>query len=69
MSSEPGLELMLIDSGVDDYEVLVADIVEQPLTDRRLQVVVLERDRAGITQITEALQRYQNIDAVHLVSH
>jgi len=38
-------------------------------TDRDFEVVVLERDKDGIEQISSLLQQYQDVDAVHIISH
>ena len=62
-------ELVIVDSGVQDYETLLADMLDQAGSDRHFSVVVLEADRDGIQQITDVLKQYGNLDAVHLISH
>ncbi|MDP1863954.1 MAG: DUF4347 domain-containing protein [Thiobacillus sp.] len=62
-------ELVIIDSGVQDYETLLADILGQAGSDRHFSVVVLDANRDGIEQISEVLKQYGNLDAVHLISH
>ncbi len=68
-SLETSFELVFIDEGVDDYEPLVADLVGQESSDREFQIVLLDADRDGIEQISETLRQYEDVDAVHLVSH
>ncbi len=62
-------ELIIIDSGVEDYETLLADILDQAGSDRHFSVVVLDANRDGIKQISDVLKQYGNLDAVHLISH
>ena len=61
-------ELVFIDASADDYERLVADL-ENSDTAREFDVVVLDSDRNGIAQITNALADYQGVEAIHIVSH
>jgi hypothetical protein len=63
-------ELVFIDAGVEDRESLIEDLLERRADDSvRIEVVVLDSDRDGIDQISEALASRSNIDAVHVVSH
>jgi hypothetical protein len=62
-------ELVIVDPGVEDYEQLVEDLRSASPADRGIEVVLLEPDRDGIAQIGEILAGYDNLDAVHIVSH
>ncbi|MDP1929797.1 MAG: DUF4347 domain-containing protein [Thiobacillus sp.] len=62
-------ELVIVDSGVQDYEALLADILDQAGNDRHFSVVILDSNRDGIEQISDVLKQYGNLDAVHLISH
>ncbi|MCP4022076.1 MAG: tandem-95 repeat protein, partial [Desulfobacteraceae bacterium] len=55
--------IIFIDSGVTDYENLVSDISGDT------RVVILDPQADGITQIRDVLNQYQNIEAVHIISH
>ncbi|MBD2310275.1 DUF4347 domain-containing protein [Desertifilum sp. FACHB-1129] len=55
--------LIFIDAGVDSYQQLVEGAIPTA------EVFVLDSATDGIAQISEALQRYQTIDAVHIISH
>ncbi len=57
-----GQELVIVDSQVEGYESLIAGL------DPR-QVLVLNAQQSGLDQITAALASYQNLDAIHLISH
>ena len=63
------LELVFVDARVPDHEQLVADLLGQNDGWRRLEVVVLDPERDGIAQVTEALAARLQLDAVHLISH
>jgi len=62
-------EIVFIDSRVQDYETLLNAIDAQDDSTRVYDVVLIDSDRDGIEQITAALEGFESIDAVHLVSH
>jgi hypothetical protein len=62
-------ELVFIDTDVDNYQELLNDIIHQDDEERNIEVILLDNDSDGIEQITEALADFQNLDAVHLISH
>ncbi|MES0326966.1 MAG: DUF4347 domain-containing protein, partial [Gammaproteobacteria bacterium] len=64
-----GSELVIIDSRAPNFQQLHNDIITAQQQGRDIQVVVLDAHRDGIEQISEALTRYNNLDAVHIVSH
>ena len=62
-------ELVFIDTDVENYQELLNDILNQDDEERNIEVIVLDNERDGIEQISEALANYQNLDAVHLITH
>ncbi len=62
-------ELVFVDMGVEGYERLVDDLLAGAAEGRNLEVVLLDAERDGVAQITETLARYQELDAIHIVSH
>ena len=62
-------ELVFIDTDVENYQELLNDILAQDDSERNIEVILLDNQRDGIEQISEALAGYQNLDAVHLISH
>jgi hypothetical protein len=62
-------EVVFIDAGAPNYQQLIHDLTAAADQGRDIQVVVLDSDRDGIEQITEALTRMRDLDAVHVVSH
>jgi hypothetical protein len=68
-SVETRRELVFIDAAVDDHQTLVSDLLANSDESRNIEVVVLDGERDGVEQISEALNGYQGLDAVHIVSH
>ncbi len=62
-------EIAFVDTGAKDYQLLVDDLLTNQHDDKKIEVILLDSNRNGIEQITEALSEYQNIDAVHIISH
>ena len=58
-------EIVVVDGTVADYQTLIAGI------DPSLPVIILEPDSSGLGEIemmAQVLSRYQNLDAIHLVT-
>ena len=62
-------QLVIFDSDVRDADLLVADIQQQLAEDDSLWVEFLDADEDGIGQITEILDRFENLGALHIISH
>ena len=62
-------ELVIIDASTPDYEILLDGLSSQPNGDRDFEYVVLDPNEDGITQISNLLSQYSDLDAVHIVSH
>ncbi|MEM8718332.1 MAG: DUF4347 domain-containing protein [Cyanobacteria bacterium P01_G01_bin.39] len=56
-------QLLFIDSKIAEYQTLIDNLTE--LT----EVIILDEQRDGIEQITESLQQYDDLAAVHIASH
>lgn len=54
---------VFIDRNVEDYQTLLCNVKSG------YQVVLLDKDRDGIAQISEVLQSSQEVASVHLVAH
>lgn len=61
-------QLVIIDAGVDDTDQLIADLKSQ-VEAGNLWIELLEGEQDGIQRISEILDRYENLDSIHLVSH
>ena len=61
--SPPQTDVVIIDSRVKDAGTLIARV------DPSAKVYVLDAARDAVEQITDILSQYQNLDAVHLLSH
>lgn len=62
-------ELVIVDSRVDDYQLLVDDLLNHASEDRNIEVVVLAGDVDGVEQVTQILAQRTDLDALHLVTH
>ena len=56
-------EVVIIDARVEDPHVLVQNI------SREAAVEVIATSKDGVDEIASILQKYQNLDAVHIISH
>ncbi|MDB4557929.1 DUF4347 domain-containing protein, partial [bacterium] len=61
--SQHASEIVFVDSGVQDYETLVAGFRDG------VEVLVIEGTQDGVSQIAKTLEGRANLDAIHLVSH
>ncbi len=63
------LELVFVDTDSPDYQSIVASLTDNEDESRQFEVIVLDNHRDGVWQITQTLQNYSGVDAIHLVSH
>jgi hypothetical protein len=63
------LELVIIDTDTPDYQDIVDSLAAEADDSRQFEVILLDNNRDGVWQITQALQNYSDVDAIHLVSH
>ncbi|MGB5279554.1 MAG: DUF4347 domain-containing protein [Gammaproteobacteria bacterium] len=67
--SEPARqEIIFVDSHTPDYELLLADI-QQADSGVRYDIIILDANTDGIDQISDILDAYHNLDAVHVIGH
>ena len=59
----PGVNLLVVDSSVDNIDTLISQVKQGT------QVIVLDSQTDGISQITDALSDYQNVSSLSVVSH
>ncbi|MEO8497833.1 MAG: DUF4347 domain-containing protein, partial [Planctomycetota bacterium] len=62
-------EIAFVDSQVLDYQQLIDDLQSQSGLDGQFEIVLLDANRDGVEQISEALAGYHELDAIHLISH
>ena len=55
--------LIVIDSNIEGYEDLITGVVSDT------EILILDRDRDGIAQITEALNNYEEVASIQIISH
>jgi len=62
-------EVVFVDESAEDFEQLVADLQAQRDAGRSVDFFVLDSEQDGIDQIAATLERYSDLNAVHIVSH
>ena len=62
-SSSPNQQIIFVDSSVQNYQTLIQGI------DTNAKIVILDNNRSGVEQITQALASQSGIEAVHILSH
>jgi hypothetical protein len=66
-SSAPDI-LVVVDTAVRDYEMLVDDIRQQ-YPGNNLQIIYLDAASDGLSQITQQLTQFSELDSLHIISH
>ncbi len=61
--------LIVLDSRITGIDSLLVDLRAQQDRGRNLDILILDPTRSGIDQITEALNRFDRLDALQIVSH
>ena len=62
-------ELVFVDTAAPDYQQLLDDLLANGDAGRTFEVLLLDPDRDGVEQISETLAGYDDLEAVHIVSH
>ncbi|MCP4090136.1 MAG: DUF2341 domain-containing protein, partial [Gammaproteobacteria bacterium] len=62
-------EIVFVDTGVNDYQILIDDILNNSDSSRNIEVVLLDSEHNGIEQISATLQNMDDLDAIHIISH
>jgi fimbrial isopeptide formation D2 family protein/uncharacterized repeat protein (TIGR01451 family) len=62
-------ELVIVDTSVDDYQLLVEDLLSNVDEDRSIEVMLLDPQLDGVEQVSAILAQYDELDALHLVTH
>ena len=62
-------EVIFVNDDVHEYQELVDDVLRQDDTRETTRVVVIDSRDGGIDQVTETLEQYQDLDAIHFIAH
>ena len=65
--AEDRLEIVIIDPATPGYETVLEEL--RATAGDNLQVFVLDADRDGLEQLDEIISSFEQIDALHLISH
>jgi len=66
-TNQPRQELVIIDTSLTAPELLIEQICSNDQTSYSIELIESSKD--GLTQLSEILQRYDNLDAIHILSH
>ena len=66
---QQNLQLIFIDEATENYQQLIEDLIAQGDEQHQIEIILLDSEQDGILQISEALEYYTDVDAVHIVSH
>ena len=64
---QPETQLVVVDSGVENWEQLVSDLSTNGSDS--YEIVLLDQNSSGLDQITAAVQRFDRLGAIHIISH
>lgn len=67
--TEVRYEVVFVDAQIEQHSELMDALRESSDPHREIDIVVLDANRDGIEQITEALATRHDVDAVHVLSH
>jgi hypothetical protein len=62
-------EILFVDASVKDQEILISGLTDEIGTNSEMEIVFIDANRDGLHQITETLAEYDQLDAIHIVSH
>ena len=62
-------ELVVIDSSVENYQLLVDDILKSADGGRNFELLIVDSTADGIDQVSKYLENRRGLDALHLVTH
>ncbi len=62
-------EVVIVDTSIDGYQELIDQIEADHDGSTHLDIIELDNNSDGVEQITHALEQYDHVDAVHILSH
>ena len=62
-------ELVIIDRSVSDYKQLLTDLARANDRWAQIEALMIDTDVDGVAALTQILDRVQDVDAIHIVSH
>ncbi|MCK5831800.1 MAG: DUF4347 domain-containing protein, partial [Methylococcales bacterium] len=62
-------EIVFVDTGVENHQTLVDDILNNADSSRKIDVILLDSNQNGIEKISDILLEHDELDAIHIISH
>jgi len=69
VQSSPQREVVFVDTATQDYQQFIDDLLANQDGSRQIDVFLLDGSTDGLHQISEVLAQYNDLDAIHFVSH
>ena len=69
ITEEQRQEVVFIDESVTEFQSFIDDLEDNSNGSTTYEIILLEGDRNGIDQINETLSAYNEVDALHIISH
>ncbi|MBT8131992.1 MAG: DUF4347 domain-containing protein, partial [Gammaproteobacteria bacterium] len=66
---ETHVEIIFVDTDTPRYQSLLSDLLKYPDDTTSFEVFELDNTRDGIAQVTSVLDGYNNVNAIHILSH
>ena len=62
-------ELVFVDTSLDGYQELLYELLQHQSDSDQFDVILLDSHQDGLEQISHTLEHYDQLDAVHFISH
>jgi uncharacterized delta-60 repeat protein len=69
ITQEQRQEIVIIDESVADFQSFIDDLQSNSDPSTTFEIVLLDNTSDGVERINEILSAYQDVDALHIVSH
>ncbi len=69
LTQEQRHEIVIIDESVTDFQAFIDDLQAGSDASARFEIVVLAANSDGVERINEILSAYNDVDALHIISH
>jgi VCBS repeat-containing protein len=69
ITQEQRQEIVIIDESVTDFQAIIDDLRANSDASTAFEIVLLDTDSDGVERIDEILSAYNDVDALHIISH
>ena len=69
ITQEQRQEIVIIDESVADFQTFIDDLQSSSDPSTTFEIVLLDNNSDGVERINEILSKYNDVDALHMISH